>query len=454
MDTCVRDERNRRIERECSSLASSNSGGDCRSLLNSYDQSAQKSIEECSRLNVGSLAECQSRASQCASGGANAFADPAGGSALGNLFGSIMQMQMAGSQTSANGCLIQDDDKASQERQRLDEKIADLRNDIAEEREKAAEADRDLNEKRREVEEKMADLEEDANKAKVDRQTKNQEQAADLQKQILDSEKKRRQNSLEISKKTIEMANKAFDLQQVNLEFAQARVTAACDQRVETMKDQKLYTTDARTGTKKKKSLTASQTRQIQAQLEAEQQSCYDEVALGQRRKTSDIQNQKRELQMAIDELNASNADEVTAVNNARQNMEALKTISTDEEAKEMELKLKKLDSLNKSVTDMEQFVQNKKKTIDEKIAAKNDQINLLIQERNNVQARFSRVFSTVASGSISARNFLGQCCAGGRGSAVTADVAGFADACRRIRVDYDRTSTTGGSMIRSGTGI
>lgn len=428
---------------------------ECRSLLNSYDETMEDAIEQCSRMNVGSIRECQSQAARC-SGRGDVFNTEGGFS---NLMTGIMQINMGATQ-SADGCYISDDDRAARERERIDDRISRLRDQISDDKEDANKADEDLNKKRREVEEDMAEVEEDFNKKQIERQTKSQEDAAALQKQILEAEKRRRNNANQIAEKTVQMANVAFDQQQAALEFAQSRVDAACNQRLEAMKEQQTMTTV--NGQRKKKKLTAAQANQVKRMLEAERESCYREVALGQQRKNKEILDKKNKLQREIDELEASSADELKAIDNQRQSLEQMKTILDQEEAKELEVKMKKLDSLNKSVTDMEQSVQRRKQIIAERILSREQDIQRLVEQRNNVQQRFAQVSSDVSRGSTAARNFVGQCCGAPRGTstrsrgayATSGDVTGFGAACSRVTTDYDvRPSTAGGSMGGSGTG-
>lgn len=437
---------------------SSGSSGECRSLLNEYDEAMEKVSEECSRLSgVTSPADCQSRARSCASG-TNVMTSENGWS---NLLMAGLQMNSGASQSS-NGCMISDDDKAAREKERLDDRISRLREQIADDKEDANKADEDLNKKRREVEEDMAKVEEDFNKKQIERQTKNQENAAALQKQILEAEKRRRNNANQIADKTVQMANIAFDQQQTALEFAQARVTAACDQRVEAMKEQKTMTTV--NGQRRKKNLTAAQANQIKRMLEAEQESCYREVALGQQKKNKELLDKKNKMQREIDELEASSADENKAIENQRKSLDEMKAIMEQEEAKELEVKMKKLDTLNKSVTDMEASVQRKKQIIAEKILSREQDIQRLAEQKNNVQQRFAQVSNSVNGGSRAARNFVSQCCGtssdrrnptgNDREGYASQTATGFAGACRRITSEYDvRPSRSGTAFGGSGTG-
>ncbi|AGH94415.1 hypothetical protein [Pseudobdellovibrio exovorus] len=470
LQSCINTALDQYVNDECSDINSNS--GDCRSLRNAYDTAVNKTIEACSYLNVGSVQQCQQKAAACASGSTNVTNTFQNENSIGNLMVSVMQMRMAASgnqAADASSCLsLEDDEKAAREKDRIDEKISRLRREITEDKEKAGKADNDLNKKRREVEEKMAKLEEEANKAKVQRQTRTQEQANNLQKKILDAEKKRRQNSNTIAEKQIQIADLSFGHQEINLQFDPSRVQTACDERINKLKTEKMTTTD-KNGNKTTRTLTNAQAAQMKKYLQEEQSNCIKEKALEQQAKVKGLVNAKRKLEMEIDELNASNADEAKAIESETKNLQALQGIADGEEAKELEIKLSKLNSLNLSVTDMEQYVVSQKETIDERIKNRENEINELTLQKNNVRARYSRVSSTVEGSAIAARNFVGQCCASPLSSSrrtttssrssssnsnyATAQVPGMEASCSRITTDYDVRSNSGGSMNRGSTG-
>lgn len=416
----------------------------CRDMLNKYDEAAKKTKEECARMGEDNAAKCVAKSKSCANG-LNAFAEPGSdgedsiGNALVNLIGVYSQMQGA---TGANGqsvagCVIENNDSERDREERMDEKITQLRQDISKLRnEDPAEEDQKLNEKRQEVEEKMLDARKEVEKAQTDAKTKNQEDAGRLAEKILKTNAEKRNRLNNIASLNDRVADKALEVQQTVLMMADALVQKQCKDSTREYRDKKLAD-KAKTGKKFSKAEDSA----FSAELQELEGTCLKAQAMEKQKKINAINNEKRAIQREIANLQAKNSDDATSMANDQKQIEALKTIASEQEKKDLENLTTKLTNLNKSVTDMETTVAARKKAFEEKAKAKEDQINKILQDRQNVKSKFAKVYSTASSNSSSASTFVGQCCksdyTGSGADKTRSTVKGFDEACSRIRSDY-----------------
>lgn len=387
----------------------------CKTALEKYDNAMKETDAECERLGGGTSAECRRKARECSAGLNGGIDSEDGDSAvasLTNLINVYGKMQNGGAPNVAEGCVTDDVDAAKREEERIDDKITRLREETQDIKEKAVAVDKELAEKKQDVEKEMLDVEKDAEKDKFQKLTKNQEDAGRMQKAIMNSEKKRRDNILRIADKNVEIANFTFAHQKLNLALSDSRITKECrDKSVAAMNLKLKGTIDPKSGKEIRPKFTARESLQFKKDLKSEESNCIQERALQRVETTKALVDQKRKVKVEIDTLTASNVDEEKAIASEIKQMEALKTIAADEEAKAIEAKTKKLNSLNKSVTDMEKYVTDKKKNYDEKTKAKNDLIDKLQLDRQNVKPKFKKVISTVETSGRSASAYLNQCC-------------------------------------------
>ncbi len=387
----------------------------CDAALAKYDTAMKDTDAECERLGGGTSAECRKKAKECRSGLTGGLDSPDGESAVDSITSLInvfAKTQNAEAPSAVEGCVTDDEDAAKKEEERVDDKITRLREEIQDIQEKAVAADKELADKKQDVEEKMLDVEKDAEKEKFQKLTKNQEDAGRMQKSIMNSEKKRRDNILRIADKNIEIANFTFAHQKLNLALSDSRITKECrDKSIAAMNLKVKGSLDPKSGKEIRPKFTQRESMQFKKDLKQEESNCILERALQRTETTKALVDQKRKVIVEIDSLNASNVDEEKAIATEIKQMDALKAIATEEEAKAIEAKNKKLTSLNKTVTDMEKYVTDKKKTYDEKTKAKNDLIDELQLKRQKVKPKFKKVISTVQSSGRAASTFLNMCC-------------------------------------------
>ena len=421
----------------------------CDTALSKYDTAMKDTDSECERLGGTSSADCRKKAKECAAGLTGGLDSPDGESAvqsITNLINVYGKMQNGGAAPAAEGCVTDDVDAAKKEEERIDDKITRLREETQDIKEKAVATDKELAEKKQDVEKEMLDVEKDAEKEKFLKLTKNQEEAGRMQKSIMNSEKKRRDNILRIADKNVDIANFTFAHQKLNLALSDSRITKECrDKSVTAMNLKVKGTIDPKSGKEINPKFTQRESMQFKKDLKQEESNCIQEKALVRLETTKALVDQKRKVKVEIDSLTASNVDEEKVIANEIKQMDALKAISTEEEAKAIEAKTKKLNSLNKTVTDMEKYVTDKKKAYDEKTKAKNDLIDKLQLDRQNVKPKFKKVISTVESSGRSASAYLNMCCN------FTIEKENHAD-CSRVTKD-EPEGKTGKKIAKPGTG-
>lgn len=421
--SCKKTESDILINAECGELETQkDKKSECKQALKEYDEAIKKTNEECNNLNVKDTQECRDKAGQCSkdlnsfqSSGEEDDSETTSG-AFTKLIGLYGQMQGASAAASGNGaggCLIENDEKAAEKEERIDDKITRLREEIQDLKEKATEADKEFNDKKNEVENEMQEAQKAADKAKFEKQTKNQEEAGRMQKAIMASEKKRKDNLVKIADLQVELANFSFAHQKLNLALSDAKIAKDCREKATAMLTAKLKgTVDPKTGKEiNKPRFTLQQSAQFKKDLKLEESNCLQEKILQKQETAKALMDSKRKMNVQITTLTESNADEAKAIENEIKQMEALKTIAAEEEKKDIENNLKRLNTLNQSVVDMEKHIADKKKSFDEKSKAKEDQINKLILDRQNVKSRFAKVSSVVSTSSNAASNFVNQCC-------------------------------------------
>lgn len=423
-------------------------GTECKSLNEAYLKNVTDALNACSRAGTSSISECQSKAAQCASGSDTFAADS--GSEFGSSLTTVLT-SMVGAQTgtdNSNSCYetYTNTDAEDSAAQRIDDKIARLREQITSDKNKQVDEDDKLSKKKNEVEEKMQDAQAEVDKKKFERQTKNQNEATRVGKLVIESEKKRRKNATTIDDKTTQIANLAFAQQEINLKFADSKIATTCNDRLEALKA-KITKTDPKTGKKGKTKFTAAQASQIKKQLESDNASCYAEQNLAKQAQVKGIMDTKRKLQAEIDTLTAENQDEAKSIALEQQNVEQLKTIASSEEANDIAALQKKLTTLNKSVTDLETSVLARKKNLDESIANRNKQIDQLIADSKKVKNKYQAVSSSVQQSNSSASAFLDACCGSNGKSTVDSK---FDSACSTAK---NTSGAAARSQARSGIG-
>lgn len=418
IDECKTKKLNELLNAECGDKETNkDKKASCRQAYKEYTDAQKKTGIECANIDVKDNKECREKAKSCKKsldtfGNEGQDSETAAG-AIVNLIGVYDKMQnSSGRNSTLNGCLIENDDSAKKEEERIDDKITKIREDIQDLKEKATEADKKLNEKRQEVEKDMLDVEKDADKAKFDKQTKNQEDAGRMQKAIMASETKRKLNLNKIADIQVEIANFSFAHQQLNLSLSDAIISKKCRDVSNAAIATKLKgSINPATGKEVKPKFSQQESAQFKKDLKLEETNCLQQAALSKQAKAKELIDAKRAKNVQIEALNSSNADEAKSVENELKQMEALKAISTEEEAKSIETKLKKLDTLNKSVVDMEKHIADKKKSYDEKSKAKDELISKLVLDRQNVKSRFAKVSSTAEDSKDRASDYLQLCC-------------------------------------------
>lgn len=410
-DTCESAESCDNLESKEDSKDKKNS---CKQLQKEYDEAMKKTNEECGYMDVSNSEECREKADNCKrsldSFGSSEFDSDAAAGAMGNILG-ILGAFTGGRGGEGSECLIENDEKAADKEENTDEKITRLREEIADLKEKAGEADKDYADKKQDVEEQILEIEVEANKAKFEKQTENQKAAGERQKDIMASEKKRKDNIIRMANLQVEIANLVFAQQKLALELSSDIVVDACAEKKAAVIALKYKGIPDSNGRIAKPNFSLKESKKIIERAKNAEIQCLKEAALKRQAGAKGIIDNKRKLQVEIDSLAAANADEAKAIENQLKQMEALKAISEKEEAEAIEAKHKKLNSLNNSITDMEKYVADKKKSYAEKEKAKNDQISKLMLDRQKVKPRFARVSAIAQTSGLAAASYMEECC-------------------------------------------
>jgi hypothetical protein len=434
---------------ECQLAADINQAkNDCKALLSTYDESIKKAIEQCGYVSdVGSLSECQSKASACARGQSpDGLAQSGGSDSLATLMTQVITMNANQSSTTPDGCSIANDDTQANSETSLKDKIASIREKINSDKNKKIEEDDKINKKRDEVQQKIQDAKEEVDKKKFERQSAAAKDAYDLTKANIDLEKKRRKTATDISDKTTQISNLAFASQELNLKFADTKIAKTCRDRFDAIKAAKMAV-DPKTG-KKKTKLSASEAAQLKKDLLDDQASCLSEEGLKKQAQFKGLQDTRKKLQADIDTLNGELKSDQDAYNANVTNINNKKAQADAEEKNDITNLQTKMTQLNQTVTDLETTVAAKKKNIDEQIAAREAQITDIGNTIADVKPKFNKVANAVNAGSTSANNFVGQCCSD---SDKTKNAAG----CSRVKNDYpDSGGKSSGSFSGTNTGI
>lgn len=391
----------------------------CNGLRDRYDQARTKSREECARAGQ-SLETCASWAGQCSGRGSQT--DEFGGDSIGDLLSGVADtFSSGGNAGTPEACyqmLLQNDNDARKEKERLDDRIARLQEQIQSNNDKKAEQDDKLNQKRAEVEQKMLDAELEVDKKKFERPTKNQQEAVRVGRLVIAAEKKKRENLNKIHEKTNEMSNLSYPKQEIEIKFAQSEITTMCRERTQAYADSKIYVVDSKgvpvtdkSGAKRKKKFSSSEARTLRQDVVAKEALCLRQEALKKSAQLKGISDTKRKLQAEIDNLQSEIVDEDKTIKLEQDNLEQLKAIATAEEAKDIENLQKKLNSLNKTVTDFEQIVVQKKRNLDQRNADIENQIREITAQRLNVANRYQPINTAIETSRDLGQRFAGQCC-------------------------------------------
>lgn len=417
---------------------------ECKQALKDYDDAMKKTDEECGHLNTSSNQECRNKAKRCAkdldsfrseeSENEESENESAVSSVI-KMIGEFGQTEK-GSVAQANSCLIENDEKAAEKEERIDDKITKIREEILGLAGKATEVDKDLSEKQQEVEKERLKVEEDASETKHQNEIKKIEDIGRMQKNIMASEQKRRTNLIQIANLQNQIAKVSFEQQILNLSFSDALTAEHCeneDKKVLEVKAQLTGAIDPKSG--KKIKLSAVLARALNKRLKLLRSTCY---AIRVEQKKGEIINfteKKRAIKQGIETLTTSNADEEKAIANEIKQMEDLKAKADEKEKAAIDAKFKKLDSLNKSVTDMKEYIEKKKKEFEATREVKEAQINKLFLDRQNVKARFTKVSSTVSTSGRAASVYVNQCCS-------SADKNKNHNECSRVLTDEPESKT------------
>lgn len=403
-----------RCRDQCQAARDAIGNSDCRDLYRSYTDATTKAAEECAKSNVSSVSACISQANSC---GAALNTDSSNGdsvvSSIQNLLGAMGSAQ---NNSSTRACF--EDVEGEEERQeRLDERIQRLRDENEDSVTKQADLDDEFSRRKEEVNEKILEAEEDVNKKKIERQTRQQEESSRIQKAVLKAEKTKYDNLTQINKLNIEKANLQFAQQQIVIEFSSARINKTCRDKVMALKDALTAPTVAPpvSGTPAAKPVakkfSVREAQKIKQDLKLEEQSCLQTEALKKSAQIKGLADKRAGLEAQIETLNRAITDEEKAINIEKQAFEELKKTMTQEEQQQEEAKIKKLNNLSQSLAKFAETIDRKKKSLDSRIASRNELIRTLTLSKQNKKDRFATVSGSLSSRQSAQQDYIETCC-------------------------------------------
>ena len=412
---------------------------ECKSLYQAYRTQEKETGAQCSKYGQGTIQQCTSTAQMC-----NQYMDIGGNdpdqvvNAMMGLTSSIGAMMVGGG--AGSGCMIEDDSSLQSKRDQYDREIERLKEQNADAVTQKTDLDEKLEQKKDEVTQKIQDLDDEVNKKKIERQSKLQEQANQIQKDELKSQTKKFENLAKINKLNTEIANLQFAQQQVAIEFADSRITEGCTTKVEKMKGQltgELPPEGAPSGAKPvPKKFSVGEMSKLKKKLQDELDTCMKSETLKRSAQLKGIIDKRMDLQAQIDTYNRAIEDEDKAVNLAKQQLEQLRAQMTTEEQNDLDSKLKKQNSLAQSVAAYGENVAKKKIALDQKVAARLEQIKKIEAKKNNLKEKYANVNSTLMARRSAQNDYITKCC--GR-SATKKDIY-----CDQVSSDYGDSDPVG----------
>ena len=411
-------------EEECSIYRSRSEeqarNGECNSLYERVLSEAEEAEAECGKAGWGSLSACRTRAATC---GNSMSLDPASDEnmtqGINNLMSAWMTTQGVQSGASgANPCTIVDQKATQQKRERIEDQISRLQEQNQDSVTKQADLDDEFSKRQEETEDKIREAEEDVEKKKIERQTKMQEENTRIQKAVLASQKKQFDNLNNINKKNIEIANLQFAQQQINIEMSDLRMNKTCRDKVQALSQALLWedSTAARgsgapTGNKRLKKMTIKEAQKMKQDLKLEETTCLQVESLKRTAQLKGLFDKRAGLQAEVDTLTRANEDEAKAIEIEKKSFEELKLTMDKEEKTDAENKFKKLNTLSASLARFKDTIDKKKKSQQDRIALREQQIQRLVLSKNEVVVKELDVNSKIKNATRQRDSFADRCC-------------------------------------------
>ncbi|MGZ3724528.1 MAG: hypothetical protein ACXWQQ_01960, partial [Pseudobdellovibrio sp.] len=219
----------------------------------------------------------------------------------------------------------------------------------------------------------------------------------------------------QINKLNIDAANLQFAVQQITIDFSSARMNKTCLDKVNALKDSMTAATvPAGAGPNAKpvaKKFSIKDAAKMKQDLLLEEQSCLQTEALKKNAQVKGIQDKRAGISAQIDTLNRANSDEDKALAIDQQSYSDLQKTQTTEEQQDNDAHNKKLNTLSQSLAKFSDIVAQKKKALDDKIAARKQQIQALILEKSQKVDRFGTVSAALGGVTNAQNRFNNECC-------------------------------------------
>lgn len=382
----------------------------CDTLAEKYFDARKKANEQCGRLEgkTENNQSCLERARKCEEGMST---DPKDNSQLLNsVFGAYASTKGLpnGNQQFSQpinippGCALEDDDKEETSKEKIQDKIQKLNEDIADLQKEQKEVDKELSEKKDKVTEDIQKLQEEIDKNKTDRQTEDQKKAADIAKSTLNAEKTQSKALLDIDAKNREINQVKLSAQSKVLQYSDTNLLLACKSQIE----------------EKKKSLIAANkgkgskgTSEVKNILQAFADTCIQSAKASRKQELQTLQDKIAQLNSDIAEKNKDIEQSKKTIKQEQANLDALKSISDQAEQKELQMQQSKTNRLNQSVIDMQVYIEGKKKSMDDKIKVKMAAISDLIAARNKKKPKYRSVYSEAEDAQGKLEKYQASCC-------------------------------------------
>lgn len=403
-----------------------NAGSECSSLARDYRAAQKKAVEQCARMGANTASDtaaCLNNATECQN---DLSTDPEDNSQLLNsvfgVYASIKGLPNGSQQFSqpvsiAPNCVLSDDDKEETSKERIQDKMQKLNEEIADLKKEQMEADKDLNEKKEKVNEDIQKLQEEVDKNKNERQTEDQKKAADIAKQTLAAEKTQAKALLDIEAKNRDINQVKLSVQSKVLQYSDTNLMIACKNQIETKKKE-LIAANKGKGSKG--------TGTIKNELQAFADTCIQSAKASRKQELQGFQDKIAQLNSDIAEKYKDIQQSKKTIQQEQSNLDALKKISDEAEQKELQMQQSKTNRLNQSVIDMQTYIDGKKKSMDEKITSKMKAIQDLIAAQNKKKPKYSAVIAEAKDAEEIRQQYKSiGCCESGKTPSLCSDTPG-----------------------------
>jgi chromosome segregation ATPase len=168
------------------------------------------------------------------------------------------------------------------------------------------------------------------------------------------------------------------------------------------------------------KKMNIKEAQKIKQDLKLEETTCLQVESLKRTAQLKGLFDKRAGLQAEVDTLTRGNEDEAKSIEIEKKSFEDLKITMEAEEKADAENKFKKLNTVSASLARFKETIDKKKKSLVDRIALREQQIQRLVLSKNEVVVKELDVNSKLQNAGRTRQSFRDRCCSGMRGSRYT----------------------------------